>query len=693
MAKRGKFSAITLLNICFILTTLFLLVSLSIPIIDKWRLVEQARHITALAKGDRVMFETAAAMRLTRGDSESSFLSADDPAPEAERLHVKAEAALNAALDQIAPLLDAADRRASDEIRGEWRNTVATMRQSFAAAAKKPKAERKLQDLDDWRAAHTATIARIASLLGRIAASARMTDPIIGEYVLVRQAAWGIRQPIADECSISRPLFFTNTVLDGKTRDAVFAFRGEVGRGLAFLDELLARPDAPQTVVTAKNELKQAATAAFASRDAAYATLGTATPISAASWTADCRKPFAVAIHLAETAMTGMGNFAAEREAATEWGLALAVATMIGAVTLGLVSLFIVRRRVAIPVRDLLASITRLTAGDHQTPVPTAGHADEFGTMATTLEDLRVSALEAERLTAAREADGVAAKERAARLDGLVRSFEGKAARLVGIVATASTELETTARSMSNTADQTNQQADAVSTAADEASGVVQTVSAAAEELSVSIAEIRRQVADSTRITGLAVADAQRTDTMVQALSQATARIGDVIGLIGMIAGQTNMLALNATIEAARAGEAGKGFTVVAGEVKSLATRTLKATEEITGQITEIQSATRDAVAAIKGISTTIHSVNAIAATIAAAIDQQGAATAEIARNVVRAAENTRSVTSNIGGVGVAAKSTGAAAAEVLGAAGALSRRAEELSCEVNEFVSAVRAV
>ena len=62
-------------------------------------------------------------------------------------------------------------------------------------------------------------------------------------------------------------------------------------------------------------------------------------------------------------------------------------------------------------------------------------------------------------------------------------------------------------------------------------------------------------------------------------------KIGEVVHLINDIASQTNLLALNATIEAARAGEAGKGFAVVASEVKSLATQTARATEEIGGQI------------------------------------------------------------------------------------------------------------
>ena len=127
-------------------------------------------------------------------------------------------------------------------------------------------------------------------------------------------------------------------------------------------------------------------------------------------------------------------------------------------------------------------------------------------------------------------------------------------------------------------------------------------------------------MAQSAKIAGKAAEDARRTDATVRALAEAAQRIGDVVGLISSIAGQTNLLALNATIEAARAGDAGKGFAVVASEVKSLATQTSRATEEISGQIGRIQSATIEAVKAIEAIGATISEVSTIATTIAAAV-------------------------------------------------------------------------
>ncbi len=274
----------------------------------------------------------------------------------------------------------------------------------------------------------------------------------------------------------------------------------------------------------------------------------------------------------------------------------------------------------------------------------------------------------------------------------LTQDFSSKVGQLAGLVSSAATQLQATAQSMTGTADMTMQQASTVASAAEEASVNVQTVASSAEELASSIGEISRQVAQSAKIAGKAADDAKRTDTVVRALAEGARTIGEVVGLISNIAGQTNLLALNATIEAARAGDAGKGFAVVASEVKSLATQTAKATDQISQQIGQIQSATNEAVAAIQGIAATIGEVNEIAAAIASAVEEQGAATKEIARNVQQASAGTQEVTSNIAGVRAGASDTGAAASEVLSAAGELSRLADQLTGEVGRFVSAMKA-
>jgi methyl-accepting chemotaxis protein len=210
--------------------------------------------------------------------------------------------------------------------------------------------------------------------------------------------------------------------------------------------------------------------------------------------------------------------------------------------------------------------------------------------------------------------------------------------------------------------------------------------------MAASVAEIARQVHESSQIANEAVHQAEKTDARINELSQAAGRIGDVVQLITDIAAQTNLLALNATIEAARAGEAGRGFAVVASEVKALAAQTAKATEEIGTQIASMQAATQDSVTAIKDISGTINRISEIASTIAAAVEEQGAATQEISRNVQQAAAGTTEVASNITDVNQGAAETGSASTQVLSSAQSLSNESNHLKLEVEKFLITVRA-
>ncbi len=271
-------------------------------------------------------------------------------------------------------------------------------------------------------------------------------------------------------------------------------------------------------------------------------------------------------------------------------------------------------------------------------------------------------------------------------------SLANSVKEVVGVVASASNEMETTAQSMSANAEETSRQATAAASGVEQASANVQTVASAAEELSKSISEVSRQVAESANIAKTAVEEASRTNAQVESLVEAAQKIGEVVNLISDIAEQTNLLALNATIEAARAGDAGKGFAVVAGEVKSLASQTAKATEEISSQIAAIQDATGDAAAAIKGIAGTITRVDEIATSIASAVEEQGAATQEIARNAQEASAGTADVSGNVSGVTQAASETGAASNQVLEAAKGLSSQSDDLAKQIDKFLVSINA-
>ncbi len=349
-------------------------------------------------------------------------------------------------------------------------------------------------------------------------------------------------------------------------------------------------------------------------------------------------------------------------------------------------------RQIVAPLLRAIQITGQLAQRDYSFALPSFKRTDEIGDLSRALSACRDSLKSADTMAAAQAAEQVVKTQHAAHLEKLTEAFEIKAGQMVAQVSASATSLQATAEAMTRTAGETRQQATNVAAAAEEASTNVQTVASAAEELAASIAEISRQLAQSARVAGKAQEDAKRTDEVVKALAEGAQKIGDVVGLISSIAGQTNLLALNATIEAARAGDSGKGFAVVASEVKSLATQTAKATENISQQIAQIQAATKVAVDSIGGIGLTIGEISQIAATVAAAVEEQGSATQEIARNVQQAAIGTQEVTSNIAGVSQGANSTGSAASQVLENAGELARRAEQLRLEVGQYIAGVKA-
>ncbi|MGV8998327.1 MAG: methyl-accepting chemotaxis protein [Parvibaculaceae bacterium] len=347
---------------------------------------------------------------------------------------------------------------------------------------------------------------------------------------------------------------------------------------------------------------------------------------------------------------------------------------------------------VSSPIQAMTIAMKRLADHDLTTIVEGIDRKDEIGSMAGAVQVFKDNMIKGDELAAAQAAENEAKQKRAARLEALTSSFETKVGSLVQSLSAAATEMESTASSMTDLAEQGNSKAMLVATASEQTSANVQTVATATEELSASIQEISQQVANSSRIANQAVEDARATDAVVQELAVGAQKIGEIIQLINDIAGQTNLLALNATIEAARAGDAGKGFAVVASEVKSLATQTAKATDEISAQITQIQNATGQAVSAINGIGATIQQMSEIAGAIAAAVEEQGAATLEISRNVQQAAQGTEEVSRSIIDVKQASTDTGAASAQVLGAAGELARNSNDLSSEVDSFLAGVKA-
>lgn len=185
----------------------------------------------------------------------------------------------------------------------------------------------------------------------------------------------------------------------------------------------------------------------------------------------------------------------------------------------------------------------------------------------------------------------------------------------------------------------------------------------------------------------------QQTAQSIEALGQQSHQISSVVQVIKDVADQTNLLALNAAIEAARAGEQGRGFAVVADEVRNLAKRTTKATEEISQMITGIQQSTDTAIKAMSAAVEQADQGALIASQAGAAIEQIKAGSAKvvdvvnkISHTLVDQNKASDSIAAHVEQVAGMAEENKAAANQSASAAVSLEQLAAQMRAALSRF-------
>lgn len=416
-------------------------------------------------------------------------------------------------------------------------------------------------------------------------------------------------------------------------------------------------------------------------------------PLSASEWIKESTNAINSLLGIKEASIKETSVFVHNLKAGAFNSLVFNLALMLLAIIVAVIAYWIIQNKVIGALTNMTDTMIKLSEGDTSVEIDALGQKNEMGTMAASVQVFKENAIEKECLEAEQiEAEKRAEGEKKAAMNMMANDFDSKVGGLISSLASASTEMRSTAETMQAIAEETNSSSQTVAAASEESSVNVNTVAAAMEEMAASSSEIAAQITQVKTKSNDTAVNARAANETVSNLNKLATNIGEVVLSIQDIAEQTNLLALNATIEAARAGEAGKGFAVVADEVKKLATETGQKTEEISIRIQEIQNATGASVNAMESIISNISEIDDAVTGVSAAVEEQNATTAEISRSVGEASDGTQQVSSIIIEVQKGAAETGTSAEAVFHAATEVSELSENLKVSVDDFLEEIKS-
>jgi methyl-accepting chemotaxis protein len=310
--------------------------------------------------------------------------------------------------------------------------------------------------------------------------------------------------------------------------------------------------------------------------------------------------------------------------------------------------------RIVAPIRRLVAAATGAETNGRLTTAPVES-SDEVGILTRAFNDM-VKALNTD-------------------LGNHMRHINSSSEQLLQ----SANQLNHTSAEMTQSSKQTSGFADVARGSIQDFVVNMRTVSEGTKALTSSISYVAENAHGARSAVEEAVRSADNANVVMKQLHARSQEVEDVLKVIGAVANQTKLLALNATIEAMRAGEYGRGFGVVAQEVKELARRVSKSTDDIASRMDGMRADTARAMAAVQGFSGVIDKVNDISQSLSTTAEQQLATTREIHRNVEGAAGSATLAEENIASLVHSAEHTSRGADDTGRAADALLRMASDL--------------
>jgi methyl-accepting chemotaxis protein len=694
----NRLSVSALLKAVILTTAFCVVIGFSLNAWDSWGRLQSTNRIAVIADTSANLFKAMHSLRTDRSTT-NRLLNSDQPVDSDIDKYLRGlrdteMPAMGNALNQLASIEFDQQRTLVPELDRLFK-LLGALQKEFWNEVAKPKASRRPTLAKEYLDTTQALLETLDKLSAALASNVNHQDATIDQLLAIKQIAWLLRNT-AGEAS----LLVSNGLAAGRlapeTRLTYVKFLGGTDiawNALELTASGMRLPPALSAAIAA-NKTAYFEPQYLALRDRLLTALiaGEKAELTANQWSPVTVGRLAAAVNVAEAALEAAKEHAAALHSQAQSSLTLQLVLLAAALALTFGAMMAVTRRVIKPLHNMRDAMLKVASGDLTVDTGYGERQDEIGALAGALETFKQQAADKVRIEQQERERNAGAAARQQAIEAYVGEFENTVRQTLDQLNDASGQMRNTSAGLSTVSRQTNERVQVAQKASGDASMSVESVASASEELSASINDISQQAAHAAGIASRAVNQARETDGTVQGLAKSASRIGEVVGLINTIAAQTNLLALNATIEAARAGEAGRGFAVVASEVKSLASQTAKATDDISEQISDIQKVAGEAIDAIKGIGSIIGEVNEVATAIAAAVQQQGAATQEITRSTQYASQGTKNVSDSITGVKADADTAAAAADDVKRASESLETQSQQLGRQVTQFLGKIRA-